>query len=459
MIRFRRYAAVLVLTALVAACSPARNPAPSGSRAPGGRPALAACPGIDAFSCGTLEVPVDRSDPARGSLRLNVAVADNADAPRGVLLLLTGGPGQPGVAFLTKVSQRISYLLKDYRLVMFDQRGTGGTAIDCHRLQSEVGSSDIVAASEQAVKECADAIGPDLAHYTTADTVADMEDLRSWLSVDSWTLDGISYGTYVAQRYAYKYPQRVTRMVLDSVVPVAGVPALYEDSLHRSADVLRDACAATHCTGDPAADLAKVVKSRHNGVAVFDFVVTATIVDASFGGRSYFPVLDLLRQAASGDPQPLDDAIASVRRDSDPGSANYSSGLHLATLCPELVGAPWGSPDSAPSSRGAAVATAQSKVDAGAVWPFDVATAVGQGLVGSCRYWPSVPAPAPVSGTLDMPVLLLNGERDLSTPLPWAVASKGNYTKGVVVEVPDMGHSIQGRNPAGDDAVKDFLLG
>ena len=34
-------------------------------------------------------------------------------------------------------------MLNDYRLVMIDQRGTGGTAISCPRLQNEVGTSDI----------------------------------------------------------------------------------------------------------------------------------------------------------------------------------------------------------------------------------------------------------------------------------------------------------------------------
>jgi pimeloyl-ACP methyl ester carboxylesterase len=460
MIRLQRYAAVLALSALTA-CTPTPPAAAPSRGVPGGAGAgsgLTACPDIPDFGCGTLEVPIDRADPERGRLSLNVAVAANAGAPKGVLVLLTGGPGQPGVALLAKVRQRISYLLKDYRLVMFDQRGTGGTALNCPRLQSEVGSSDITPASEQAVKECTDAIGPNLAHYTTADTVADLEDLRAWLKAEAWTVDGISYGTYVAQRYAYQYPQRVTRMVLDSVVPVQGVPALYLDSLHRTAEVLRDACATTHCAGDPAADLAAVVKAHHNGVELFDLIVSATIVEASFAGRSFYPVLDLLHQAAGGDAKALEDAIADLRRGSDPGAAVYSSGLHMATLCPEIAGAPWGSPSSAPSSRGASVDKAESQVDTAAVWPFDAATVVGQGLIGSCRYWPSVPPPPAVSGKLSMPVLLLNGERDLSTPLPWAMGAKDDYTNATFVEVPDMGHSVQGRNARGDQAVKDFLL-
>ena len=58
-----------------------------------------------------------------------------------------------------------------------------------------------------------------------------------------------------------------------------------------------------------------------------------------------------------------------------------------------------------------------------------------------------------------MPVLLLNGDRDLSTPLPWAQDSVADYSQGKLVVVADMGHSVQGRSPKGDDAVKAFLLG
>jgi pimeloyl-ACP methyl ester carboxylesterase len=458
MIRFRP--AVVIFVAVLAGCTatPTKAPqTPPTAAGPAGTGAVRKCANVAGFSCSTLAVPVDRAKPAR-TLQLNVAVADNKDAPKGVLVLLTGGPGQPGVALLPKVRQRIEYLLRDYRLVMFDQRGTGGTALKCPKLQREVGSSDITAASADAVKECAGIIGPDIARYTTADTVADLEDLRIWLGVERWTLDGISYGSYVAQRYAYAHPDRVAKMVLDSVVPADGVPALYEDSLHRSAEVLRDACTQNKCDGDPAADVAKIVADRHNGVELFDFLVTATIAEASFAGRSYYPVLDLIHKAANGDAQPLEDAMADLRKGSDPGAEIYSSGLHMATLCPELAEPPWGRPD-APLPRDGIVKALQQGLNKDAVWPFDPATAFGQGLVGSCQYWPPVPPPAPVQGRLDMPVLLLNGDRDLSTPLPWAQDSARAYAHGTLVVVPEMGHSVQGRNAKGDAAVKSFLLG
>ena len=39
---------------------------------------------------------------------------------------------------------------------------------------------------------------------------------------DSWTIDAVSYGTYVAERYALAHRERVKKLVLDSVVPHIG---------------------------------------------------------------------------------------------------------------------------------------------------------------------------------------------------------------------------------------------
>ncbi|WP_173085460.1 alpha/beta fold hydrolase [Phytohabitans rumicis] len=151
-------------------------------------------------------MPLDRRGSLPGQLRLRVAVADNAAAPRGTLLLLTGGPGQPGPGLLPRLRQRFSFLMNEYRLVLIDQRGTGEGAIDCPRLQVEVGSSDITPPSADAIRECARTLGRTRHHYTTADTVADLEDLRRALGVPRWTLDGVSYGTFTAQRYGLTFP-------------------------------------------------------------------------------------------------------------------------------------------------------------------------------------------------------------------------------------------------------------
>lgn len=471
--RARQWAGIVLTGAVCAMLGPASQPASaetafaeataaritattagSGPQLTDSRP----CAGVAGFTCSYLTVPQDRTGHTPGTLRLPVAVADNAAAPRGTLLMLSGGPGQPGVGLLPRISQRVSYLLNDYRMVMIDQRGTGEGAIDCERLQAEVGSSDITPPSAEAVRECAGQLGQGRHHYTTADTVADLEDLRQAINVSRWTIDGVSYGTFVAQHYGLTFPGRVSRMVLDSVVPL-DIDPLYVAGLHRTGWMLRQACQEQNCGFDPAAALAHVVRRYDNGVGVFDLIVIASIVDPKLTGEGYFPVLTLLRRAARGEPEPLNQAIAALQGGQDTSPAQYSAGLHVATLCADLVHAPWGNSMAPLRQRDAAVAEARQNLSAKRVWPFEPQTAVGNGIVQGCRYWPPARVnPQPPHHRLTMPVLLINGDRDLSTPLEWAVERAAHMPRGKLVIIPGMGHSIQGRNAAGDQAVQRFLL-
>ena len=100
-------------------------------------------------------------------------------------------------------------------------------------------SSDLAVPSEDAVTSCAATVGANRAHYATSDTVADLEDLRVALGAEKWSLDGVSYGSYVAQRYAAAHPDRVDRLVLDSVVPVTGFDPLLTDIYPEVSRVLR----------------------------------------------------------------------------------------------------------------------------------------------------------------------------------------------------------------------------
>ncbi|BCB84846.1 hypothetical protein Psuf_021590 [Phytohabitans suffuscus] len=248
-------------------------------------------------------------------------------------------------------------------------------------------------------------------------------------------------------------------MVLDSVVPQDSADPLYTASLRRAGRVLRQACQEQTCGFDPAAALAEVVRRYDNGVGVFDLVVIGSIVDPTFTGTGYFPVLNLLRTAAAGDAGPLDQAIAALQGGAGTPPADFSAGLHVATLCADLVHAPWGDSRSPLWTRDAAVTRAVDRLSPGQVWPFEPKTAAGQGIIQGCRHWPpSRPNPRPPHARLTMPVLLLNGDRDLSTPVEWAQEQAARTPRGTLVVLPGMGHSIQGRNPEGDRAVATFLL-
>jgi pimeloyl-ACP methyl ester carboxylesterase len=458
----RRTGALLAigLLGVLGAAPPAlAGPDPSAGRPPTLVDA-APCPDVADFTCAYLTVPLDHRGTVPGRLRLRVAVGGNAAAPRGVLLVLTGGPGEPGASVAAQILPSVAALRAGYRVVLIDQRGTGAGALDCPRLQAEVGTSDALAPSAGAVTECASAIGDTRNFATTADTVADLDDLRRALRVPHWTLDGVSYGTFVAERYALTYPARVRRLVLDSPVPVTGMPALWEASMQRTAWVLRQACAEQHCGFDPAADLATVVRRDGNGVAVLNLMQLASVLDPRLTGQGFVPVLWLLHESAIGDPVPLNGTLQGVAAAGTAKPAEFSSGLHAATLCAELANLPWGDPSAPLAGRDRDVQRAMSTVDPNAVWPFEPKTAVEQQFVAGCRHWPPIRRDARTGcGRLTVPVLILAGDRDVATPVEWARTLAAQATRAQLVVVPGMGHAIQGRDATGDAAVKQFLLG
>src|SRR5499426_189057 len=326
----RAAAAVITLALLAAACTAAAPGCRPG--APPARPALTGahpCPGLRGFTCSYLAVPLDRSGKVPGTLRLQVAAGDNSRARLGTLLFLTGGPGQPGVRFVAPVAHELPPAVRAYRLVMIDQRGTGGAALNCPDLQRQMGESDTLPPTAQAVRSCAETLGVRRNFFTTADTVADLEALRRALHVRSWTLDGVSYGTFAAERYALAHPGRVRRLVLDSVVPRQDANPLYLASMHRAAFVLRQACLRQHCGYDPAAELAQVVARYGHAARIFDIMVILSIIDPRLSSPG-IGFLARLHQAANGSPGPLKDLISGFYSGSPVRPQEYSSGLHAA---------------------------------------------------------------------------------------------------------------------------------
>ncbi|MED7947567.1 alpha/beta fold hydrolase [Streptomyces sp. BE20] len=424
----------------------------------GGITGQAPCREAPEFTCGTLTVPLDHSGARAGTLSLEVAVTGNTAAPRGDLLFLTGGPGQPGVPAMRRIASRLEPVLKAYRLVMYDQRGTGRGALRCPGLQEDMGSSDLAAPRKESIAECAEALGPDARHYSTADTVADIDLLRRALGARRLTLDGVSYGSFVAERYALAHPAHVARLVLDSVVPQQGFDPLDLAALPASARVLRAACRATGCTTDPAADLAATVRRYGNGAQVLSALTGYGFVDPDYGG-----VADILHEAAAGRPARLQELFDLVRRQVDAASAEeLSQGLHSAALCADSH-FPWGTTDTPVAERAAALERTRRRLTAEQTWPYDAATATGLGSLLVCLDWPRQRVPPTPPGHRKLPrvpVLLLGGDRDLSTPYELLHQQARSVHDPQIVIVAGATHSVQNRaaDPAGRQAVYDFLL-
>jgi len=321
-----------------------------------------------------------------------------------------------------------------------------------------MGSSDLTVPPANAVTRCAAEIGPARRYFTTADTVGDLDALRAVLGAGSISLDGVSYGTYVAERYALAHPDRTARLVLDSVVPHDNVDPLSLVPMRAVARVLRDACRAQHCPSDPASDLAAVVRARHDGPELLDTLTAFSIVAPAYPG-----ILAALRDARQGHPARLDRIVAVVRRGQRAPAAFLSQGLHASTLCGDLR-APWGGPDAPLPGRETALHAAVVRLAPAQTYPFDHATAEGNGIAQTCVRWPPVPSPdlpPPGKKLPAVPVLLLAGDHDLSTPLEWARQEAALAPRGNLVVIHGAGHSVQSRSPGATavHAVTRFLQG
>jgi pimeloyl-ACP methyl ester carboxylesterase len=429
------------------------------------------CPGQPGFTCSMLTVPADHTGRVRGTLDLQVAAADNADAPKGVMLLLAGGPGQAGVPHIYRyATQRLPEIADDYRLVIIDQRGTGEFgAIDCPELQAEVGSSDIIAPNAAAVRACAAKLGDRAGLYGSDQTVADLDLVRQSLGARKMVLHGTSYGSLVAARYAIAHPRNVEKLILDSVVPhhlTSGV-SLYLAGLRVQSKLLRDACAVPPACGfDPAADLAAVVRQRDRatGVRIFDMMVGYGVVDPSLRNPSPAglpagsgDVVGALRAARQGDPARLDALLAVFEPFARP--IRFSAGLHLATICTDFRFV-WGDASTPVPLRAPLLGLAERLLPQQAVWPYTPQVATGQGLTASCLNWPAMRPNSNPSGKLPaVPTLLLSGDKDTSTPLEWAKQEAATAPRGRLVVVKGESHSIVSgeRGHAGRDAVIAFL--
>ncbi|MGW1346591.1 alpha/beta hydrolase family protein [Kribbella sp. NPDC002412] len=400
-------------------------------------------PCISGFTCTTLTVPLGKDDQ---TLKLAVAAADNVDAPRGVLLMLTGGPGQPGVSLLPRVRANLHPdVLREYRLVMFDQRGTGSSGINCPSLQAAVGGSDFLAAPAGTVEDCARRIGPGLGYYGTPDTVEDIERLREHLGVERMTLDGTSYGSFTAAQYGLKYPDRVASLVLDSVVPHKGFDPFSIDLMGATGSVLRATCRQDPaCTTDPVADLAWLV--RNGPVDGTSLLESMSISSLNSVNPSLKGIPAMLHAARNGDDAGLKEFVQTVTS-RNTAYDELSAGLHLATLCADL------------HVTKAGVETRLTKLDPAKLYPYDLETARNQLIVDGCSRWPAARMSTyPAADKLLPRTLILHGTNDLFCPVEWARWEQAHAQSARLVVVPGSGHSVQ-RDPRGREEARAFLLG
>ena len=190
--------------------------------------------------CTMLSVPVNYAQPGGRHISLALDMIP-ATAPKskqqGIMLVNPGGPGGDGLPLAAEVAQGISpAVAAEYDIVGFDPRGVGSSvpALSCDPgYFSGVRPNYIPAnaAAEQVLinraktyaTDCERRFGWLLPYMTTQNVARDMDAIRAAFGVSKINYYAFSYGTYIGQVYATLFPDRVRRMVLDSIVDPTGV--------------------------------------------------------------------------------------------------------------------------------------------------------------------------------------------------------------------------------------------
>src|SRR3954449_13521054 len=136
------------------------------------------CRDFHGVRCSHVTVPLERSGAMPGTVKLRIA---RAVRTRGsALMYLSGGPGGAGISEMLGVMSEVPQLLRRYHVIGYDQRGTGYSGVlRCPELEHDPNLRSTAAGAA-----CANEIGPKRVHYTTADSVQDMESIRQALHID-----------------------------------------------------------------------------------------------------------------------------------------------------------------------------------------------------------------------------------------------------------------------------------
>jgi pimeloyl-ACP methyl ester carboxylesterase len=200
------------------------------------------------LECATLSVPVDYAKPAgrRISLALDMIPATAPKSQQqGILLFNPGGPGGSGLQWAPILASELpKSIVAQYDIVGFDPRGVGSSvpALSCdpgffagvrpnYIPASPAAEQVLVNRAKTYAADCGKKYGWLLPHMTSQDAARDMDAIRAAFGVSKINYYAFSYGTYLGQVYATLFPDRVRRMVLDSVVDPAGV--WYADNVHQ----------------------------------------------------------------------------------------------------------------------------------------------------------------------------------------------------------------------------------
>jgi pimeloyl-ACP methyl ester carboxylesterase len=388
-----------------------------------------------AAECGTLVVPENWDKPDSRLIALPVthipASGSNHAEP---VFILHGGPGLSNFSWMPP-----DWLFQNYEVVIVGYRGVDGTvSLSCpevwvkghDHIGKDLFSGQARAEYAAAIKQCATSYqeaGVDLSGYTVPGVVEDMEAARRALGYDRISLYSFSFGTRIAQIYAYMHPDSLHRLVLLGVSAPGSMvwgPADLDERIEYISELCAQDAACSSRTSDFAQTMYEVNRDMPKRWLFFKIdpdtirlsvqmigpdapyrpMIFEAYLSAGEGDPSGLAMLNLITSLAPIDAQLVGDQVIKERT-ADLESYN---GIESISLGDSIMGAPM----------------------AEWIWPMAVELPLEL-----------IPEDLRKFQETNVEMLLVNGTLDLST-LPATLDKAGPYFhKAQMVLLPEFGHT------------------
>lgn len=374
------------------------------------------------------------------------------------IVYLAGGPGE---AVTGDAGFFDSDLRRERDLVFVDQRGTG----EPDRLGCELGRRGDLQSYLDAqfplaqVRRCRAELEKkfDLTLYSTAWGADDLDDARAWLGYDKINLWGGSYGTRMAQVYLRRHPEYVRAVALSGAVPMdETLPLSHAANGQRALDLVLASCekdaACSKAFPQVREELRQVldrvgrepvpatVRAPETGQPAEIRLNRGTLADGLrwllYGRPTAAGIPLLLHEAARGNWTPLAEASVNARMGILDALAN---GLFFSVTCSEDL--PFIDPATIPQRTVGSFLgddRVRSQAAACAAWPHGAPEAGHREPVRS-----------------NVPVLVINGERDPVTPPEFGERAVRHLSNVLRLVIPAGGH--YGNGPCPIQIEEDFL--
>jgi pimeloyl-ACP methyl ester carboxylesterase len=385
--------------------------------------------------CGTFDV---RESPhSTRTLPLKVIVLSAREHNDSAIFAFSGGPGMattPGAEDEVKI---FGAELRRHDVVLVDQRGTGGSSpLRCPDAQ-KASARELIEGELfplRFVTNCRREIEKhsDLSAYTTPQFTDDVDALRGALGYDAIDIVGFSYGTRSALTFLERHPKSVHALLLEGPLPPQNPMPLEtaRDAQWALDGIIADCRAEPGCAAafpDIAGDLAQILaaldaKPAHFAAGQYHVTMSRGAFGEFLRSEMYsaerqrlLPLM--LHRAAAGDWRWIGTYWLRYR------DGWYDEiGPFLSVSCPGDVR--W--------------------IDPAVIPPATANTFLGdyrvRRQIAACQAWEPGRIPTVTIPAVDVPVLILTGDRDPVTPPRWAELLQSRLPRARTIVLANSGH-------------------